>query len=355
MAAFTTQANQALLDKYFGAGKVVAGGGGGEAALANASPAIRNGYLADRQQYDGQQGYQLSPANPSANPYNGGVSPVGQVEPLNQWQQTALQNQFNGAPSQGFENGIQGAFQGLQGAVQNLPTSMTPGQFQSLYQQYMNPYQQDVVNATNNTIQRQADIMKNPIKEQQAGNNSFGSTAQGVENGQIDNAALQAITNSTAGLNSAGYQSSVGNALSTNQQNYNQAVGKVGAFGSLIGAGIQGNQNNQQNFAQNTQNQLSAGNQVQNQNQNLLNVVNGQISGVQQYPYTQLSNFSNLLSPYTGSTGASYNYSPSQASQLGGLGLFGASNTGQSLFSNLFNTGSSGGALGLQSGFLGMA
>ena len=57
MATWTRAENQKLLDKYFGAGAVTAGGGGGEQALSTATAAQRSGYLADRRSFEGMENY----------------------------------------------------------------------------------------------------------------------------------------------------------------------------------------------------------------------------------------------------------------------------------------------------------
>lgn len=313
MAAFTQATNQALLDKYFGVGKVQAGGGRGEAALAQAPEQIRNAYQNERRTYEPT--YQLQSS------YNGGVAPVGQIEPLNQWQKDALTQMQGGAPDMGYTQGIQGAFQGYQGAVQNLPQNMTDEQFSKYYARFNNPWTQDVIDTTNAEIRRQADIMQNPLKERFAGNNSFGSTAQGVQQGLINEAALRDVTANTAALRAAGFNQATGNALSNYGQDASNAFQKAGAYGNLMQAGIAGQQANQQNFSQNVANKFNAGSAVQQQNQNLLDVVRGQIAGVQQYPYAQLSNFAQTLSPFSGASNTGYSYTPSAISKLGGLGV----------------------------------
>lgn len=327
MAAFSQAANQALLDKYFGAGKVQAGGGGGEAALASAPQAIRDAYTNERRSFSGQGSYQ--PTSPS---YNGGVAPVGQIEPLNQWQRDALMTMAGGAPDMGYTQGIQNAFQGYQGAVQNLPQNMTDQQFAQYYARYNNPYTRDVIDTTNAEIRRQADIMQNPLRERFAGNNSFGSSAQGIQMGQINEAALRDIASNTAALRAAGFNQATGNTLANYGQDFSNAFAKAGAYGNLMQAGIAGQQQNQQNFSQNVGNKFNAGTAVQTQNQNLLDVVRGQIAGVQQYPYAQLQNFAQTLSPFSGGSSTGYNYTPSTLSKLGGLGIFAGSPTGQQMF-----------------------
>ena len=316
MPAFSQQANQALLDKYFGAGRVQAGGGAGEAALASAPQAIRDAYTSERRGFGGQQSYA-----PTSASYNGGVAPVGQIEPLNQWQKDALMMQQGGAPDMGYQQGIQGAFQGYQGAVQNLPQNMTDEQFSKYYARFNNPYTQDVIDTTNAEIRRQADIMQNPLRERFAGNNSFGSSAQGIQMGQINEAALRDITSNTAALRAAGFNQATGNTLTNYGQDSSNAFNRAEAYGNLMQAGIAGQQQNQNNFSQNVANKFGAGSAVQTQNQNLLDVVRGQIAGVQQYPYAQLQNFSETLSPFSGARNTGYNYTPSTVSRLGGLGI----------------------------------
>jgi len=284
------------------------------------------------QLYDQLRSQYEATGNIPTGSYNGGVSPVGQIEPLNQWQQDALTRLQGGAPAMGFMQGVQDAFKGAQGAVSQLPGNLTDQQFQEYYQRFFNPYTQDVVNRTSENIQRQAQIMKNPLKEVLAGNNSFGSTAQGIEYGKIGDAALRNIGDITASLNASGFNSAVNSAMGNYQADTQNAYNRVGAFGNLMGLGVQGNQANQQNFAQNVQNQLYAGDRVQQQNQSLLDVARGQIGAVQQYPYTNLGQFSSLLAPFSGSQGAAYNYAPSNISNLGGLGMFAGSASGQKMF-----------------------
>lgn len=337
MVAFSQQANQALLDKYFGAGKVQAGGGRGEAALAQAPEQIRNQYLQERRTFSDQGSYQLAPS------YNGGVVPVGQIEPLNQWQKDALTTMQGGAADMGYTQGIQGAFQGYQGAVQNLPQNMTDEQFSKYYARYNNPYTTDVIDTTNAEIRRQADIMQNPLRERFAGNNSFGSSAQGIQMGQINEAALRDITSNTSALRAAGFNQATGNTLANYGQDSSNAFQKAGQYGNLMAAGIAGQQQNQNNFSQNVGNKFNAGSAVQTQNQNLLDVVRGQIAGVQQYPYAQLQNFSQTLAPFSGQSSTGYNYTPSTVSRLGGgaltVGAMGMQNGGFGAPAAFANTG----------------
>lgn len=323
--SFTQQINQSLLDMVFGPGKIQAGDQRGEIALSMATPAQRDAYLKARQAYQPGYNFALPYAGGSLSQYNGGVSPVGQVEPLNDWQKATLTSMNTGYTDPGYSSGAFQAYTNAGNVAGSVPTQLTDQQFGDLYKRYFNPYTQDVVNSTTDEIRRNGDILKNQLKEKLAATNSFGSTAQGVESGIIDDATLRQIGQTTSALNSSGFAQAVSNALGNYGTDFNNSLNKASALRSQAQLGQTGSTSGLNDFITGLQSKLYAGDRVQQQNQNLLDVVRGQIGNVQNYPYSSLNNFAGLLAPFSGSSGTGYNYTASPVSQLGGLGILAGS------------------------------
>lgn len=322
MVAFTRADNQALLNKYFGAGKYVAGNGAGEAALAQASPEIRAQYIADRQKFDGQAQYQPQ--------YSSGVQTVGQVEPLNQWQKQAVTQGaagYNNTSGLDFSNQL---LQQAQGGITGAVAPMTGDQFTQGVNQYMNPYTQQVVDATNQQINKQAGIDQNNISAQ-FNQGSFGSSAHRIASQEMADNTARTIAAADAPLYSQGYTNAVSNTLNQFNQGQNAAVQGYSQFNPLANTALQGQQAGQNLFTMNLNNMLNGGNLVQQQNQNNLNATNTQLQKQQSYPQDQLNQLiAQLQNAYGSSTGATTSQ-PNMLQQLGGAGMVLGSN-----FNNLF-------------------
>lgn len=331
--------NQQLLDSVLGAGKAVAGSGGGEIALAQATPQQQALYTQLRDQFAGQQGYK--PIYGTTDPTTGqlqnpGVQTVGQVADLTPWQQQAATTAANGYQNTSgidFSNQLlQQAQKGITGAIQ----PMTQDQFTSGVNQYMNPYTQQVVDATNQQINHQAGIDANNINAQ-FNQGAFGSSANRVAQQELDRQTQQNVANADAPLYSAGYTTAVTN--TNNQFNQGQAaqLAGYGQFNPLANTSLNNQAAGQNLYTTNLNNLLNSGNLVQNQNQNQLNATNQALQQQQQYPMQQLNSLTQLLQAFNGGTGGTA-ATPNLLQMLGGAGLVAGTNSGlSSSFNNLFS------------------
>jgi hypothetical protein len=152
------------------------------------------------------------------------------------------------------------------------------------YQQFMSPYQQQVINPTlqQYDIQSQINEQALPAAAIQAG--AYGGARCGVEQG---------VYQSQSDLNRALLQSNL------EQQGYTQALGQANV--------VQGEQaalaNQQPSLAANTINLLSsAGAGQQAYSQNILNAMTSGNTIANQYPLTQLSGIANLYSTIANAT-----------------------------------------------------
>jgi hypothetical protein len=177
---------------------------------------------------------------------------------------------------------------------------------------YMSPYTQDVVNATqaqfnNQNSQQQAQLTGNNISQ-----GALGGNRTGVASANLANQQQLAQAPVIAGLYNSGYQ----NALTTAQQQYQ--TNPLAAANSLANFGISG-----QNAAlQGANSQLAAGT-LQQQTQQAADTANyGQYAQAQAYPFqtTQwLAGLEGSIAPGLGSS--TTGPAPNQLAQYLGLGL----------------------------------
>lgn len=262
--------------------------------------------------------------------FQGGVSPVGVVEPFNNYQKSALTQLAQPLPAAPDY-----------GLVQRGTQQLGDSDYQAGISRYSNPYTQDVINSTIGTINNQAAQDRARLTGGNAGSRSFGSSSGAIQLAQLDKNTLKQIADSTANLNN---------------QNYNQAsANTVGQWNTernrdLTGEGVNIASTQARNNMSlgNTQNLFSAGGAIQNQNQQLLNVLQPQIQGATNYPTTSVTQLANFLNSFPGSNVGITAPQPSTLSQVGGslqgLGLLGASGTFNGLFGG--NSGSGGYSFG---------
>jgi hypothetical protein len=134
-------------------------------------------------------------------------------------------------------SGSQALTQAMQGAA-GL-TGFTPAQIgfdQSMVEQYFNPFQQQVVDATMQDIERQRQMASQGLGQQATAARAFGGSRQGVAEGVLAGEAARTAAQTSAGLRSQGYQSALQQAMA--QQLANQQAGLAGAQFRL-GAGQQ--------------------------------------------------------------------------------------------------------------------
>ena len=253
---------------------------------------------------------------------------------------------------------------------------------------YMNPYTQNVVDTTNQEINRQNQITNQQSGSHAASQGAFGGSRDAIVQSENNRNALNTIARNTAGLNQQGYtqaqntaetdltrmlqaqgmnqsanlQGQLANQSTDLQaQRANQASGLQSQMANqsagLQGAGLGLNAaNSLANFANSSQNMniqqgqadIASGNiQQQNQQQNL-NVPYQNYLNAQQYPYQNLQFLSGIYSgiPYNNfTTQVNSTATPSGLAQgigAGAAGLGALANNG--VFNGLFGGSGSGSA-----------
>lgn len=121
-----------------------------------------------------------------------------------------LQHANNLNPNQYFDPNSMVA--GYDSQMQDIMQRLGQGNLNGLGD-FMNPYQQQVVDNTRDQIMRVADQQKSDVIGNSARLNSkaFGNSATGTQLGMIDQGAQQAFGNAAANLNYQGYQNAVQN------------------------------------------------------------------------------------------------------------------------------------------------
>ena len=160
-------------------------------------------------------------------------------------QQTqAVQPQFGqaqGAIEQGMDTGQAAMYSGMGGLQAGT------GQFgPDMTQQFMNPYQQQVINEALRQINRQGDIARQGAASQAVAVGAFGGTREGVQRAEMERAlAEQRNATILTGLQQ-GYgqsQKTAQESFEAQQQRQQQAGQSIGALGAQMGAlGVQGGQ-----------------------------------------------------------------------------------------------------------------
>jgi hypothetical protein len=218
---------------------------------------------------------------------------------------------------------------------------------QTLSQQYMSPYMQNVVDVQSQQARRQAEIAGQTQQAQAARSGAFGGARDYISRAQ-GNADLQ---RTLAGIQATGSQNAFQQGMQqfNAEQAANQAAANLNAQQGQFGAGlgIQGlqtaltgantlgqlgqNQYTQNMGATTLQNQFGA--QQQQQVQGILNNQYQDFLNSQNYPYKQLGFMSDMLRglPLTQTSASIYQPAPSMGSQIIGAGtsLLGASMLGR--------------------------
>ena len=186
-------------------------------------------------------------------------------------------------------------------------------------QQYYNPYQQSVIDATMGNINEAAQRQQQMVKGNAAMSGALGGDRQAVAQAELARQQGLARNQTLAGLSSQGYSQALAAAQSQqqNQQaNAQRAAQAAGIYGNL-GAGAQ------QAQLQGAGAQLGAGQVAQQTEQQRLNALYGQFQQQQAFPYQQLGWLSGIAAPIgsqMGSTTTTDPADPNPFSQLVGLG-----------------------------------
>jgi len=114
------------------------------------------------------------------------------------------------------------------------------------YQDFMNPYMDDVIQQQYQDIQRQGDIQKQGANAQAVGAGAFGGSRQGIQQAEINRNVLDQQARSGSQLRSAGFQQAQGLAQQAASQQAQQQLAQAGQFGQQAGQlgqqGMQGAQ-----------------------------------------------------------------------------------------------------------------
>lgn len=226
--------------------------------------------------------------NTLAGNYQGSYTPyTGQLTAM----QTPLQQQANQMAQNNTNLGqgyLSQAGQGAATGASYSPSSVTPQTLASTnLSPYLNPYTQDVTNATMNALNLQNQQQINNEASQFTGAGAFGGARQGVADAQTNNLFANTAASTLAGLNQANYanaQNAAQSDISNNLQGQlaNQQAGLQGANLNLNASGLLGNLGTeQQNLGLNNTNELAAlgsGQQATNQSY-LTNLYNNYLLG----------------------------------------------------------------------------
>lgn len=250
------------------------------------------------------------------------------------------------AAQQGFQNAVGMStpyYTAAQNAYNQSLNYANPANYsQATLSQYMNPYQQDVVNATMNqlaNLQNQT-TARNTADSVRRG--SYGGSGQFMGQSQIANQQALANAQTLAGLNAQNYQNA--------QQQYNQQQQAAIAAQQQAASGL-GNLGTtaQTSYLQALQGLQGSGQAQQQLAQKQLETAYQQWQNALAFPYQQTSYLSGLasgLGPLLGSTtGMDYSSTANQTgaqlgmqpyqNQSGGGGLAGLATTGLGLLGGL--------------------
>ncbi len=286
--------------------------------------------------FSAQQLAALSPAQQQA--ISSAMSGIGSYSPYMQKGAEAL-GQGIGAVGAGL--GTLGT--AIEGAGQATydPTS---------YKQFMDPYTEDVIAATQADIARQGQMQQNQASAGAVGAGAFGGSRQGIQQAEIGRNVMDQQARTGSQLRSQGFAQAQTAAQQAAQQQLRQAqlTGQLGqstgALGQTVGqlgtatAGL--GQLGQQMGVQDINTLLGIGGLEQGQTQKELDVARANSLAEQALPYQQVGFMSDI---FRGVPALQSTYSttttpgPSTSSQLLGLGIAGLGAAGSAgSFGNLF-------------------
>jgi len=214
------------------------------------------------------------------------------------------------------------------------------------YQQFMNPFMEDVIATTQQDIADKGAQQQLQAQARAAGQGAFGGSRQAVLQGQIAADVMDQQARTGAQLRSAGFQQAQNLAQQAAQQQLRQAqlTGQLGQ--TVAGLGVQTaglGQLGQQMGVQDVNTLLGIGGLQQQQGQRELDVARANQLAQQALPFQRIGFMSDI---FRGVPALQQTYSttttppPSRTSQLLGLGIAGLGAAGQAKgFGNLFNFG----------------
>jgi len=255
--------------------------------------------------YSAQQLADLSPAQQQA--ISSAMSGIGGFQPYLQQGGDAVQQGIAGAQSASF-----------------TPTS---------YQDFMDPYTEDVIATTQADIARQGAIQQNQLGASAVGSGAFGGSRQGIAQGEIARNVMDQQARTGAQLRSQGFAQAQQSAQQAAQQQLRQAQlgGQLGVSQAGLG------QLAQQMGVQDINTLLGIGGLQQGQTQKGLDIARANELAQQSLPYQQVGFMSDIFRgvPALQQTfSKSSTPAPSATSQMlglaqAGIGAYGIMNQGK--------------------------
>jgi hypothetical protein len=246
-----------------------------------------------------------------------------QLAGLSEGQQKAISSALSGVGAfQPFlQQGRDAVTQGIAGAqgADFTPTS---------YQQFMDPFTEDVIRATEADIARQGAMQQNQLGAGAVGAGAFGGSRQGIAQGEIARNVQDQMARTTSQLRSQGFTQAQNLAQQAAQQQLRQAQlgGQLGV--SQAGLGQLG----QQMGVQDINTLLGIGGLQQQQAQKEFDVARANTLAEQALPFQRIGFMSDIFRGVPAlqqTTSRTTTPPPSRGSQLLGLGIAGLGAVGQ--------------------------
>jgi len=271
-----------------------------------------------------------------------------QLEGLSQGQRDAITRATQGVGA--FQPFLQQGAEAVGQGIGQLGTAQqrvaAAGIDPTSYQQFMNPFMEDVIATTQQDIADKGAQQQLQAQARAAGQGAFGGSRQAVLQGQIAADVMDQQARTGAQLRSAGFQQAQNLAQQAAQQQLRQAqlTGQLGQ--TVAGLGVQTaglGQLGQQMGVQDVNTLLGIGGLQQQQGQRELDVARANQLAQQALPFQRIGFMSDI---FRGVPALQQTYSttttppPSRTSQLLGLGIAGLGAAGSAGgIGNLFNMG----------------
>ena len=264
---------------------------------------------------------------------------------LSQGQQQAITSALQGVGS--FQPFLQQGAQAIGQGIGQLGTAQQyvagAGFSPTDFQQFMDPFTEEVIAATQADIARQGAMQQNQLGASAVGAGAFGGSRQGIAQGEIARNVMDQQARTGAQLRSQGFAQAQNLAQQAAQQQLKQAqlTGQLGQ--TVAGLGTQTaalGQLGQQMGVQDINTLLGIGGLQQGQAQKQLDIDKQNLLATQALPFQKIGFLSDIFKgvPSLQQTATTTSMPrPSTSSQLLGLGIAGLGAVGQAGgFSNFF-------------------
>jgi hypothetical protein len=191
--------------------------------------------------------------------------------------------------------------------------------------QYMNPYQEQVVEASMNRLNEEGERARAALLSNlgRRGAASFGDTSQGVQLGMLGKELLSKRADIFSNLMSQGYRDAMSAATGQKGRALQAGQGFAGLggqaqniFANAYGLGSGAAQTGQRMGADELSGQLQAGSYIRNYNQNVANQVGSNILGEQGDRLNKIQTVLGMLPQYQSGSSQQNQYMPSTASNV---------------------------------------